>query len=53
MGGYGVIIFLSNLSDDRVCKVIIFLRWRKQEYNKLELQVTSAQFKGCHVVYLK
>jgi hypothetical protein len=34
-------------------KSSFFLRWKKQEYNKLELQVTSAQFKGSHVVYLK
>jgi hypothetical protein len=30
-----------------------FLRWKKQERNKLRLQMTSGQFKGSRVVYLK
>ena len=30
-----------------------FIRWKKEECNKLELQMTTGQFKGSHVIYLK
>ena len=34
-------------------KSSFFLQWTKHECSKLELQMTSAQFKGNHFVYMK
>ena len=55
-GGNGDTVWSNFLSIYLMIVVVessLTLRWKKQEYNKLELQVTSAQFKGSYLVYLK